>query len=418
MSELEVIARIAVALAIGLLIGLERGWQKRDSEEGVRIAGMRTFALVSILGALWGLLSQDTNSLLLGIAFLAFAIVVIGAHIASARAYGDYGITTAIAVLLTFALGAAAMRGYLALSAALAVVTASLLGVKPFLHGLIQRIERHELYAILQFLLISVVLLPVLPNRGFGPWMAINPYEIWWMVVLIAAISFVGYFSVKLGGAKLGLGLTALLGGLTSSTAVTLSYSQMARERPDLIQFFAAGILFASGTMFLRTLLIASFIKTELFFHLIIPLAAMALMCYLSAYWMYRHSPREESLVGEAIIRNPFELRTVLKYGLLLTVVVFMSRLLRAWFGDLGVYLLAATSGIADVDPVTLTLARMTTVDLPMSVAVSGIFVATVVNTIVKGIMATAIARGRMFKLLGVTFIVTLVIGTILVLSV
>ncbi|NTW49007.1 MAG: MgtC/SapB family protein [Chlorobiales bacterium] len=187
-----------------MLIGIERGWRERKGEESVHMAGVRTFGLIGMLGALWAMLAENMGPLLLGLAFVAFAALMIVAHVLAVKRDMDYGLTTVVASLITFALGALAMRGYETVSAAVAVVTTTILGIKPILHGWVERLEQKELFAIFKLLLISVVILPALPDRGFGPWDALNPYEIWLMIVLIAAISFVGYFAMKVAGPKRG----------------------------------------------------------------------------------------------------------------------------------------------------------------------------------------------------------------------
>lgn len=172
---MEILLNLGVALSLGLLVGVERGWQERTAAEGRRIAGIRTFALIVLLGALCELLSAPTGGILLGTVFLGFALLMAGAHIAEARTTQHYGITTLIAALITFALGAISMRGEHTVAAAAAVTTTIILSLKPVLHTWLQRIAPQELTAALKLLLISVVILPVLPNRGYRPWDALNP---------------------------------------------------------------------------------------------------------------------------------------------------------------------------------------------------------------------------------------------------
>ena len=189
----ETILQLAIALAVGLLIGLERGWHERTAEEGMRVAGVRTFALIGLLGGFTGLLAAETQLAVIGYGFVALAAVVVAGHVAAARRKVDVGITSLVAALLTFALGTAATQGYVTEAAMAAVVTALLLGYKSLLHRWVSALEPEELRAALKLLAVSVIVLPLLPDRGFGPWQALNPFEIWWMVVLIAGISFCGY---------------------------------------------------------------------------------------------------------------------------------------------------------------------------------------------------------------------------------
>ncbi len=410
MSEYDLFFRIAVAVAAGLLIGMERGWQDRMAESGRRVAGIRTFALIALLGSGWGLLLDQSRLLLLGFAFFGFAVVIAAAQVTKAIRLGDYGITTTVAALLTFVLGAAAAQGHVAFVAAVAVIATILLGVKPILHEWVRKLDQSDLYAVFKMLLISVVLLPVLPNQGYGPWGFFNPYEIWWMVVLIAGVSFSGYFAMKAAGAKRGVGLTALFGGLVASTAVTLNFSKIGRDSPEHSGVLTAGILIASGTMFPRTVFLAGVIYPPMIKILALPLGAMALICLGGAAYFWRSSDKEAKPGGEDL-RNPFEIMTALKFGALLALVMFLVRALRDWLGDVGVYLIALLSGITDVDAVTLSMSRLASEDLAMSVAARAVVLAVIANTVFKILLTAFIARGKMARRVAVPMFLTAVTG-------
>jgi len=382
---------LGIALAVGLLIGLERGWQRRDQEEGTRVAGIRTFALVGLLGGIWGLLADDLGAAVLAAAFGVLAIVLTVAHVVSQRENPDVGITGMIASLLAFAFGAMATLGYWELSAAGAVVTTILLGLKPTLHRWLSLLQERELHAVLKLLLISVVILPLLPNQGYGPWEALNPYRIWWMVVLIAGISFVGYFATKLIGARRGLMATGFFGGLASSTAVTVNFSRLARGLEGSQNLLAGGILAAGATMFPRILVISSIFSLSLASALLWPLLAMTVVNYSAAALFWYWSGRSGSGGGGARLKNPFELRPALMFATLLAAIMLLSRGLSEFYGDAGIYLLAAASGIADVDAITLSLANMTGEDLTISVAALAVLTAALVNAAVKAALSLGI---------------------------
>jgi uncharacterized membrane protein (DUF4010 family) len=385
MSEIELFERLGVALAAGMLIGLERGWHERAMPEGSRVAGIRTFAIVGLLGGLWALLGELVGEIALGFAFLAFAIVMIVARVRVAAKSEDYGVTTVVAALVTFALGAVAVRGQLSIAAASAVVTTLLLGVKPTLHELIERIEREELNAVLKLLLMTIVLLPVLPNRGFGPWKALNPYELWWMVVLIATMHFVGYVAVKLVGERRGIPMAGLAGGLIASTAVAVSFSRLARKAPRASRLLAAGIVLASATMFVRVIVIVGVIEPKLLVILAWPMGGAALTAFAAAALLWRNNRTPPATKHDPIARNPFEFGMALKFGLLLAFVMIAARALKEWLGDAGIYVLSLLSGVADVDAVTLSLSKLAGVDLTLTVAAIGIGLACLANTLVKG---------------------------------
>jgi uncharacterized membrane protein (DUF4010 family) len=322
----------------------------------------------------------------------------------------DVGITSLVAGLLTFVFGALAGFGELAIAGASAVITTILLGYKPMLHQWVSALKGMELRAGLKLLLISVVLLPILPNQGYGPWQALNPYEIWWMVVLIAAISFVGYFAIKIGGAKKGTVFTGLFGGLASSTAVTLHFSRAARADAAMAQMLATGILLACGTMLPRMLLIAAVLNVELLRPLLLPALIMALLIYVPALFYWQSSRRTDSDAA-ATLKNPLEIKTAISFGVLLALVMFLGKALQAWLGEAGVLMLAVASGVADVDAITLSLARMSQDELTVRVAVMGIIIAAAVNSLVKGGMATAIGGRQVGLRVGVPLLSSAVLG-------
>lgn len=399
--DLDLIQRLAVALAIGLLIGMERGWDDQETHETPRIAGVRTFALIALLGALWQLLGSRFGALVIAGGFLGFAALYVSASWLEARGAGHYGITTEVAAFIAFTLGALTMQGYVLLSAATAVIVTIILTAKPILHRGLERLERRELYAILKLLLISVVMLPALPDRGFGPWQAINPYEMWWIVVLICALSFIGYFAQKLAGAGRGIILTSLFGGLVSSTATTVSFSRQARAEPALASLYAVGVIIACTVMFPRILIIVGLIQPQLLRALAWPMGIMAVIACASALWQWRALKTSKD-VEAPTLQNPFDFRMALQFAALLTLIMILARALRTWFGALGVYLLAAIAGLSDVDAIAVSLSR-TGPELALVAAAGAITVAALVNTVVKGLMAVFIGGGTIGRRVGLT---------------
>jgi uncharacterized membrane protein (DUF4010 family) len=397
-EEQQILYRLGAALAIGLLIGVERGWHEREAKEGARIAGVRTYGLVGLLGGGMALIAEKFGALVMGLAFVALAGLLAAVYVENLRrGRSDVGITSLVAALLTFALGALAAMGEVVIAAASAVLTTLLLGYKPQLHRWVNALEGEELRAGIKLLLISVVLLPVLPNRGFGPWEALNPYAIWWMVVLVAGISFVGYFAVKIGGAARGTVFTGLAGGLASSTALTLHFSRLAARDASLAPVLATGVLLACGTMFPRMLLVASLLNRELFEVLLVPAAVMAACVYAPAL-VFLHRQARVQPYSASPLKNPLELKTALAFGALLALIMLLGKALQNFSGDAGVLALAAASGIADVDAITLSLARMSGEDLGLPTAALGVVIAGSVNSLVKGAMAGMIG-GRVMGL-------------------
>lgn len=380
----HVLELLATALAIGLLIGLERGWHERAAAEGARVAGLRTFGLIGLFGGLSALLGQQYGALVLGLIFVGYAILAASAYWVASRRDESLGITTEIASFIAFLLGAAAVSGYQLEAVAAAVVVTLLLGLKPLLHGWLMRMNQDELLAILKMLLISVVLLPVLPNQGYGPWGALNPYVIWWMIVLVAGVGFIGYFASRIFGNRKGLMLTSLFGGLSSSTALTVAFSRFSRQQASAVPLLAIGIIVASSTMFPRVLVEVAVVNRDLLPMLLLPLGVMAVVAYAGAYLLWRMAHGGDVPDAQPTVRNPFELGSALRFGLLLVAIMLLAHALKQWFGHMGIYALAAFSGLADVDALVISLSRLAGEGMDPHVAVHGIVIGTVVNTLVK----------------------------------
>jgi uncharacterized membrane protein (DUF4010 family) len=400
----EIYQRLLLALGVGLLIGFERGWQAREAQAGARAAGIRTFTLIGFLGGLAGLLGELLGEIVLAVIFAGVGILVIAVYVMNRREGGDKGITTDIAALVAFALGVVAVRGDMVVAAAGAVVTAVFLDVKTPLHDFLQRVRRIELDAVLKLLLISVVLLPVLPNKGYGPGGIWNPYALWWIVVLVAGISLAGYIAIRLAGARRGALVMGLLGGLASSTAVTVSGARMTRTSPGLAPHFAAAIAAASGMMALRTLAIALVLFGALgpFARILAPpFVAAGLAGFVVAWLLSLRASRSGIATDRAFeqVRSPENIGTALQFAVVMAVVILVAYYARTWFGDAGVLVTAAISGLVDVDAVTVSMTRLASgADGGLSIAVAGaaILLATIVNQLVKVAITGAIAGRRL----------------------
>ncbi|MGZ8943730.1 MAG: MgtC/SapB family protein, partial [Methylobacter sp.] len=413
MTELESFKLLSIALAIGLLIGLERGWRTRELEEGMRVAGLRTYGMISLLGALSGILAQQINAYFMEFAFLGLASILLVAYSKGLDRFKDFSITGTVASMITFTLGALTVFGHIALAAASAVVITSLLGFKPLLHSWMKKLEQEELDATLKLLLISVVVLPILPDRNYGPLAAVNPYQIWWMVVLIAGISYLGYFAVKIVGNQYGPILTGALGGLVSSTAVTLNLSRLSKQYPNMENVLAGGILTACATMFIRTLLLTSVMNPKLSLALLPALLIMSAFTYFVAFLLWR-SGRGFRTDEEIKLENPFQLGMALKFGAFLVVIMWLSKLLNVYFGDMGNYFLAATSGMADVDPMTLLMSQMSRDGANLSVAAKTILIAVSVNSSVKGVLILTIGSQALALRVGVPLVGAVIAGLLI----
>ncbi|MCK8064685.1 DUF4010 domain-containing protein [Vibrio sp. 1CM7H] len=392
----HLIWNLLIALLLGAIVGTQRGWVMRNSVEGSRVAGIRTFSLVGLLGGLVGILANIYTPLLIGFALIALVILTCIAFVIQQKKSGDVSITGVVSIMVVFVLGNLAVSGEAVLAAAAAVITAVVLDNKRELHQALQKLQEYELDAALRLLLISIVMLPLLPNQSYGPWRALNPYEIWWMVVLIASISFVGYFAIKIGGAKRGILFTSVFAGLSSSTALTLQFSHLSREQASISPLLASGILLSCGTMFPRLLIVLSVINPQLVKLLWPIVMAMMVALYIPAWWIWRRSEVEQ-IEQSNKQTNPLALQSALFFGLVLAVIMLLAHALSDWFGNAGVLILSALSGITDVDAISLTLGRQSTQTLSVTTAALGILIAASVNTIVKMGMVIAIGDKKLW---------------------
>jgi uncharacterized membrane protein (DUF4010 family) len=305
---------LGAALAIGLLIGLQRGWQERDLPAGGRVAGLRTFALTGLLGGVLGTLLPRYGPWPLVAGLLGVALLLAVSYWQTASAQNNLSATSAIATLLTLVLGAFAASGAIALALATAVIAAVLLDLKPTLHGWLRLIQQSELTAALQLLVLSVVILPNLPDQGYGPYAALNPYELWWAVILIAGLSLSGHFAMRLTGSQRGILWTGLLGGLASSTATTLALSRYARQQPELSRTAAAGSLAACGVMFFRMAVLIGAIQPALLrtMGLTLLTSGGVLMLLGLRQWHRTGAPADGE--GPATTAAPFDLGARLRH--------------------------------------------------------------------------------------------------------
>lgn len=388
MNEVELLSRLAVALAIGLLVGLERGWHTRAEEEGQRAAGFRTFALSGLLGGVSGAIATATDAVVLGFLFIGYIAAFTAFHWLEAQINKDLGATSVVAGMLTFSLGAYALIGELRVAVACAVAMAALLALREPLHRWVASIKWEEIRAVLILLAMSFLLLPVLPNRTVDPWQSINPAEIWLLAIMIAGISFGGYVAVRLFGERLGVVMAAVTGGLASSTATTLTLARLGKERPGSERLLAGAILVAGVVMVVRVGVVATLLNRALLMPLLAPLATVAAMLGIAAALLLIRISNDKAERPELKITNPLELGTALKLTAIIAIVTLAADVVQDVVGASGVLLVAAASGVADVDAVTISMARLGGGRIATDIAVQAIALAVGVNSIAKAVMA------------------------------
>ncbi|HTO69110.1 MAG TPA: DUF4010 domain-containing protein [Myxococcota bacterium] len=393
LDPLALTVRFAAALGLGVLLGLER--ERAKTAEG--FAGVRTFGLFSLAGGLAAFLQGALAAPWLALAlFVAVAALVVVSYAVTAER-GAYGVTTEVSALLAFLLGFLCVSGHVVVATGLAVASGAVLSLKEWLHGLARHIESADVEATLKFAIVSVIVLPLVPNQNFGPAPldVINPYKIWLMVVLISGLNFASYLLVKVVGAEHGIGLTGLLGGLVSSTAVTLGFSQRSKQEPARSSSFALGILVAWTVMFARVVVLVSAVARSIAPRIGVAMLAFGLpsLAACAVLWRrQRDAEREEVSAGS----NPFELGEAIRFGLLFGGITFVAKAAQVYLGDAGLYLAGAIAGLTDVDAISLSMAQLAVADPSNAdIAARTIAIAVASNTAFKaGMVAFLGATG------------------------
>jgi uncharacterized membrane protein (DUF4010 family) len=423
MESYETHLGLAVALAVGLLVGLERE-QTKPERGGSQLGGVRTYPIFALVGAVATLLEPASMWLPLVSLLGVFALVIVSYH-HDIKRDADHGMTTEISVVGVYLLGALAcargviepMQTRLILVAASGVAMTFLLSSKEWFHGVAERVSREDFYATVKFLIVAVIALPLLPDRDMGPMDAINPRNVGLMVVTISGLSFLGYVAMKLYGAKRGLLLGAALGGLVSSTATTLSFANRTKATPTLAPIAAGAIAIAWSVMLVRVGVLVALIAPKLVPTLAPPLGAMVLATLVGMAFTFRGAKGEHA---DLKLTNPFELSAAVKVSLMFAAVLLATKAANAYLGASGLYLASALGGTTDVDAVTLSTAKLAQGSLSFEVATVAITIAIAANTIVKTGLAIGVggwALGKRVTVIGVLIIVAGVAGLVPVLA-
>ena len=417
MTQHTLFFRFGVALFIGILIGLQREYahDQEDKPEEKTVAGVRTFALLGLAGCTAVFLSDLSGSpTTFAVILLLLGMLITVSHFVTAT-QGHIGITTEVAAVVTILAGALSYWDQLAIAVALGVITTALLSFKLELHGFVEKITREDMIATLKFALITAIILPVLPNQSFWavPFDVLNPYKIWLMVVLISGISFLGYMLIKLVGSRQGIGLTGLLGGLVSSTAVTLSFSQRSQKDQQYAKLFALAITVAWTVMFARVLAEVAALNIELLKVVWLPIVAAGATGLAYCVYLYFSSRSSNAEQEDLPVSNPFELGPAIKFGLLYGAILLVARTAEHYFGDTGIYLASIVSGVADVDAIPLSMAELSkTGGLDTVTAARAIVLATMSNTVVKGSIVITSGSAALRRAFMPAFVLILIVGT------
>ena len=376
------LGRLAVALLVGLLIGLDR---ERAEVRKARpeFAGVRTFPLVALAGAIPLLFDGAWAPVLAATAFLGVAMIVAISYYRSSA--DDVGATTEVAAIATFLLGALAGSGQLLVAGSAGVAVAILLVAKPRLEAFSRTLTADELAAALELAVISVIVLPLLPNRGYGPWGVLNPRDLWLVVVLVAGLSFLGFIAVRVVGERRGLAITGAVGGLVSSTAVTVAMADRAKAEGEAVaQPAAAAAVLASTVMAGRIAVLAGVINAGILPRLLPVVVAMIATGLVSAWLITRRRGGEQEVAAGSRIRNPFSLREAFTWAVVYAVILLIARAATEYLGQGGIFAVAAVSAAADVDAVTIAFTQLGARDEMWRTPAAAIALAAVINTLVK----------------------------------
>jgi uncharacterized membrane protein (DUF4010 family) len=343
---------------MGSLIGLER---ERNHGKGMlhEFGGIRTMALVSTLG----FLIYDVffaTPVLFALFTGAYLLLLVASYVMSSYQNKTSGATTEIAGFFAFLIGILVgmdQELYATIVTLLLVLT---LYFKDPLHNFAHRIGKEEFYDTIKFIVVAFVVLPLLPNAVFGPLDVFNPYEIWLVVVLISSISFASYIAIKLVGPKKGIGLSGFLGGFISSTAVSMSFSELSKRNLKVVNPFIFAILIASSAMFIRVIITVSILNPDLVSYVYAPLLGMALTGFIlcAYYWFKKGGQPMKSVSAESLhLKSPFQLTSAVKFALFFAAMIFISKFAVTYFGSNGIYFTAFLSGLVDVDAISVSMA-------------------------------------------------------------
>lgn len=409
-TELAVLVDLATAIGLGLLVGLQREWVAN------KVAGIRTFPLISLFGALSGLLATrpDEGGLWLPAAgIIAVALTFWVGRDEAAQDEGQPGLTTKFAGLVMFIVGALVTTGFGGAAVVTSGVVAVLLHWKDPLHGIVDRIGEDDFRAIVRLVIIGMVILPVLPNQAYGPYHVLNPFQIWLMILLIVGISMVTYVVKRMIGAKVGTLLGGVLGGLISSTATTVSYARQSRQTPSASQSCAIVILIASTVVFVRVLVEVALVAPTLFREIATPLSVMAgFMCVVGAITFFVARSAIQTPESE---EPPSELKGPILFGILYAAVLLFIALAKEHFDESAMYAVAGLSGLTDMDAITLSTAQlMKSGRLPVETGWRLILIGAMANLVFKTAVIATLGSPKLLWRIAVLFGISLAGGAVL----
>lgn len=402
---------VLISLAIGLILGLEREYDKLRDDVG--FAGIRTFPIVTLLGYMMGTLSEAFSSWFLILGLSSFILFLAVGQVLKTQKETTLGITTNLALITTFVLGVMVSQAMYRDSVATAVIVVTLLSLKTTFRSIIQNITHQELFAFIKFVIIALVILPFLPNKNYGANNILNPFEIGSIVVIVSFLNFIGYFLVKFVGSRKGILLTAILGGIISSTAVAWNYAARSKETPELSKEYSAGIIIASAIMFPRLALLAAIFNTALVVQLAFPLILLTLICLVPGIIFIRKSSESEAVETGIGVGNPLNMLNALSFAVIFVAILYAVYYGNEYFGESGLYYSGIIAGLADTTAITISMAKFAVEGDSLKLSSLVIIAATLTNTLVK--LGIALFKGSRTtaRLVGFVFGGVIIVGTV-----
>ncbi|MBT4935934.1 MgtC/SapB family protein [Candidatus Woesearchaeota archaeon] len=407
MLELELIKNFAIALVLGALVGLEREYAQYR-KRGHDYAGIRTFPLIALFGALAAYLGDIIIVWVLIVAIILMGSLIVSAYFVTRDKKKHHtGATSEVAGLIVFFVGILCYHGELILAAVIAITMTIILYGRSVLHTFAKKIKRQELSDTLKFAVVAFIILPFLPNQGYGPLELFNPFIIWLMVVFISGISFVGYIFMKWFGEK-GITLAGILGGLISSTAVTTSFAARSKKELGVYKALVLGVILANGIMFIRILIEVFVLNRELFMEVLIPFIVLALLTAIISYFLWLNAKKTK---GKVELSSPFTIKPALKFGVFFAIILALVKVADVYLSSRGVYLVSFISGFADVDAITVSLSQLAKGSLAMETARNGIIIAALTNVAVKGGIAYWFGAQKFGRIVVGVFAALIIVG-------
>jgi uncharacterized membrane protein (DUF4010 family) len=434
------IVQFIIALLLGALVGLQREYEQHITHLKM-FAGIRTFMFISLLGSLVGFMSQEVfqSNWFAIIGFMGIFLFAALSYTFSYIKYHRNTATTEITSVIMFIVGLLCVMDQIKLAVMIGIITMALLAFKKKLHGVAEHLKKSELTAIVEFALIALVVLPLLPNKNYSPLdvpllsdlliatgisesvlsqlNVFNLYHMWLMVILVAGISFFGYMLVRFFGSNRGYWFTGLLGGIASSTAVTIAMAQESKKNKFISKPFVTAVVVATATSFIRILFIVAAVNKMLISSLIVPLGAMSLFGLGVAGFLWKNTKNKQSGVRFEVTQ-PFALKPALTFGFVFMIIKFFAKLLQVLFGSSGVYIASFLAGLGDVDAIALTMSSLSQLgDISVALAVSAIVLATSANTLVKVGISWWAGERKFARYVSYILVATLAVGLAIILA-